>query len=502
MPINSITQTISTLPEAGHRGVDVQTQFVIKQEDFQDHLQGTTVTELNTLKDQLNSRIGEINSTTTTMNGYANTASAGASTATTKAGEASISASDALSYKNQAETFKNNASASATKASQWADNNYNVEVETGKYSAKHWSTVAQNATANKVDKVTSTDNAIVRFDGVTGQVQNSSIIIDDNGNVGIGTSSPISRLNIVTTGITPTAIKQGAYNTVSNSDSIVAVSENLGSSGDGNLTFGGRFGASFRGSGTGGISSGTSIGYYAFGGQYGNDDTYQPTKNLYAASIVGIAENVFSSTTNMPTAISFRTGSVGKSLDTVNTTYGTERMRIDSAGKVSIGTGGNSSYGLLGVNGQLGVNCSSLDVISARGLQFFIDGNKHGNLSVDNYDNLLYIGNGIGYGTGAGGTVTQLTSKSTTVTLNKPTGQIIMNNAALAAGTEVEFVFYNSLIGYNDNIYITVVSNGNYKVKNTSGSLGFTYVRVKNETAGSLSDAVQLIFSLIKGANS
>lgn len=189
MPINNITQTISILPPAGRRGVDVQTQFVIKQEDFQDHLQGTTVTELNTLKDQFNSRISEINSTATTMNGYANTASTSATTATTKAGEASTSASDALSYKNQAETFKNNASTSATKASQWADNNYNVEVETGKYSAKHWSIVAQNATANKVDKVTSTDNAVVRFNGTTGEVQNSAITIDDVGNIGTGTQT-------------------------------------------------------------------------------------------------------------------------------------------------------------------------------------------------------------------------------------------------------------------------------------------------------------------------
>lgn len=196
MPINNITQTISTLPPAGSRGVDVQTQFVIKQEDFQDHLQGITVTELNTLKDQLNSRIGEINSTATTMNGYANTASAGASTATTKAGEASTSAGEALSYKNQAETFKNNASASATKASQWAENNYNAAVEVGKYSAKHWATVAQNATANKIDKVTSTDNAIVRFDGTTGAVQNSGVIIDDNGNMGINNNAPLQKLHV------------------------------------------------------------------------------------------------------------------------------------------------------------------------------------------------------------------------------------------------------------------------------------------------------------------
>lgn len=40
-----------------------------------------------------------------------------------------------------------------------------------------------------VEKITSTDNAIVRFDGVTGAVQDSSILIDDNGNIGSGAQS-------------------------------------------------------------------------------------------------------------------------------------------------------------------------------------------------------------------------------------------------------------------------------------------------------------------------
>lgn len=41
---------------------------------------------------------------------------------------------------------------------------------------------------------------------------------------------------------------------------------------------------------------------------------------------------------------------------------------------------------------------------------------------------------GIGYQAGSGGAVMQATSKGTSVTLNKPSGQITMNNAALAAG--------------------------------------------------------------------
>lgn len=41
-----------------------------------------------------------------------------------------------------------------------------------------------------------TDNAIARYDGTTGKLQNSGVVIDDNGNVGIGTSNPNTRLHI------------------------------------------------------------------------------------------------------------------------------------------------------------------------------------------------------------------------------------------------------------------------------------------------------------------
>ena len=45
---------------------------------------------------------------------------------------------------------------------------------------------AGSMTSQVVQKVTSTDNAVVRFDGTTGQVQNSGVIIDDSNNVGVG----------------------------------------------------------------------------------------------------------------------------------------------------------------------------------------------------------------------------------------------------------------------------------------------------------------------------
>ena len=49
------------------------------------------------------------------------------------------------------------------------------------------------------------------------------------------------------------------------------------------------------------------------------------------------------------------------------------------------------------------------------------------------YGKTAWATTGIGYATGAGGTVTQATSKSTAVILNKLTGAITMNAASQAA---------------------------------------------------------------------
>jgi hypothetical protein len=49
---------------------------------------------------------------------------------------------------------------------------------------------------DKVDTITSTDNAIVRYTGTEGQVQNSVSFVDDNGYIGVGVSSPLSPLHI------------------------------------------------------------------------------------------------------------------------------------------------------------------------------------------------------------------------------------------------------------------------------------------------------------------
>lgn len=109
----------------------------------------------------------------------------------------------------------------------------------------------------------------------------------------------------------------------------------------------------------------------------------------------------------------------------------------------------------------------------------------------------------VGYLAGLGGAVTQATSKSTGVTLNKLTGQVTMNNAALAAGAEVAFTLTNSLIRATDVVVVNVASGGtsaSYAVVVTAVAAGSCEITVTNLSAGSLGEALVLNFAVIKGA--
>jgi hypothetical protein len=82
----------------------------------------------------------------------------------------------------------------------------------------------------------------------------------------------------------------------------------------------------------------------------------------------------------------------------------------------------------------------------------------------------------LGYGTGSGGVVTQLTSRTTAVTINTPTGQITLFSAAGSA-TPASFTVNNSVVEAGDiidinqksgtdlyQILITAVAAGSFRV--------------------------------------
>lgn len=109
-------------------------------------------------------------------------------------------------------------------------------------------------------------------------------------------------------------------------------------------------------------------------------------------------------------------------------------------------------------------------------------------------------GEQLGYTTDAQGTVTQATSKSTGVTLNKSAGQITMNNAALASVTNVTFTLTNSFISANDILILNVGSgatSGAYNCWVSGLSAGSASITLRNISGGSLSEAVVLNFALI-----
>jgi hypothetical protein len=75
---------------------------------------------------------------------YLGTSSVATALAQSYAVASAASASDAATSASNALTSETNALASENKAQKWADETWDVEVEAGKYSAKHWATEAEN----------------------------------------------------------------------------------------------------------------------------------------------------------------------------------------------------------------------------------------------------------------------------------------------------------------------------------------------------------------------
>lgn len=106
----------------------------------------------------------------------------------------------------------------------------------------------------------------------------------------------------------------------------------------------------------------------------------------------------------------------------------------------------------------------------------------------------------LGYTSAAQGTVTQATSKSTAVTLNRSAGRITMNNASLAATTNVSFTFNNSFLSSNDVLILNIAAGAtaaSYNLWVDSLGAGTASITLRNTTAGALAEAVGINFAII-----
>ena len=187
--------------------------------------------------------------------------------------------------------------------------------------------------------------------------------------------------------------------------------------------------------------------------------------------------------------------------------------KLDVAGDAQLT---NTNY--LRWKNSSGTSLAMLGVNSSNNFEYAPSGGFTGNhiwyggggserMRIDSSGNVLVTSaGGLGYGTGSGGTVTQATNKSTAVTLNKPTGTITMNAAALAAGASVVFTFNNTSIASTDVLTLSKGSGGSqggyYEVRVDSVFSGYAVIFIKNISGVSLSEAVTINFAIIKGATS
>lgn len=125
------------------------------------------------------------------------------------------------------------------------------------------------------------------------------------------------------------------------------------------------------------------------------------------------------------------------------------------------------------------------------------------NSTIASNSTILATGNSSKIGYTSGGSVTQAGAKTNPVTLNRPTGTIIINNAALAANTSVLFNLNNNIIQVSDLLLVTHISGGIVGAYNINAYIVGDFIGgiwIRNITASSLSETLTLQFMLFKSA--
>lgn len=117
--------------------------------------------------------------------------------------------------------------------------------------------------------------------------------------------------------------------------------------------------------------------------------------------------------------------------------------------------------------------------------------------------NLLAETNGLGYVTGVGGAVTQETSVTTTVVLNKVCGQITTFSLALAAGVDTSFTLTNSTIAAGDVVVVSTKSYGGTAdgipvASVVATAAGSCIINIRNTGAVTLDALAVINFAVIK----
>lgn len=110
----------------------------------------------------------------------------------------------------------------------------------------------------------------------------------------------------------------------------------------------------------------------------------------------------------------------------------------------------------------------------------------------------------IGYATGAGGAVTQITNRSTGVTLSKLSGTIQTDTTSLAAEASANFIVTNTLVAIGDVVVVSIQSgsnSGNTAVSVVITTAGTFTIKVANHNASAgtaETGAIIINFAVVK----
>ena len=240
---------------------------------------------------------------------------------------------------------------------------------------------------------------------------------------------------------------------------------------------------------TGGLTTGNDnvlIGWQAYYGGSGTANVIIGSQTVGQGSaatgssnvVVGEASGVAMTAGGQNTILG---GSAGTTLTTGN-------------GNVLIGY--NAQAPAAGNNGQIVIAANGSNIVTYDGSANF---NINATSTIASGGLLSKGAGGVGYTTGAGGTVTQATSRTTGVTLNKAAGQITLFSAAGSA-TPVSFTVSNSTVAAADVVHISQASGTNpYGVMVTAvaaGSFTVTFWAL----SGTATDAPVFNFAVIKGS--
>lgn len=344
-----------------------------------------------------------------------------------------------------------------------------------------------------------TANGVLYLNGSKVATSGSALVFDGS-NLGIGTSSPATKLHVNTGaagyGITVAALSQTSrtYQFGVDSNSNFAIYDSTAAAQRVVLDQSGNLGLGVT------PSAWNTTFYTAL--QVGAGASLFGSKTNAAVAWMGA--NAFFNSSNSNTYIATAAATQYRQLNGEHAWYTapsgtagtaisfTQAMTLFASGGLSVGntidpgvSGKVSAAALALTNGNLITNLSPQGTAETRlesytggatGFLTFYAGNNE-RARIDASGNLLITSTGgLGYGTGSGGAVTQITSRTTGVTLNKTNGAITLVSAAGTA-TWQSFTVTNSTVTATDTvivnqksgtdlyqIFVTAVAAGSFRI--------------------------------------